>query len=125
MRQSERRASSTSRTPSTPTNPFSVGSPPRRAMRNSFSQRLSRLVRSAGSPTGRGFRATLPGAAITVERSKFRARDGNLAKPAAAILLLPARLSVDLQNINHLENEEHRQRPPKHQNPEFSFSKQA
>src|SRR5882724_4839374 len=75
MRQPERSASSTSRAPSTPTNPFSVGRPPRRAMRNSLSQRLSRLVRSAGSPTGRASRAAFPGVAITEEGSKFRAAD--------------------------------------------------
>src|SRR5229473_3251052 len=71
MRQPERRASSASRTPSTPTKPSSVGRPPRRATRNSLSQRLSRLVRSAGSPAGRALRAVLPGEAITVEGSKF------------------------------------------------------
>src|SRR5215469_9433448 len=43
-RQPERKASSTSRTPSTPTAPLSVGTPPRSAARNSFSQRFSRLA---------------------------------------------------------------------------------
>src|SRR5215831_10045945 len=42
MGQAERRASSTRRGPSTPTAPDSVGSPPRKAMRNSLSHRLSR-----------------------------------------------------------------------------------
>ena len=42
MGQAERRASSTKRGPSTPTAPDSVGSPPRKAMRNSLSHRLSR-----------------------------------------------------------------------------------
>src|SRR6266849_3872499 len=77
MRQPERSASSTRRKPSTPTNPLSVGRPPRRATRNSLSQRLSRLVRRAGSPAERGPRADLPGDAITVEGSKFPARDAN------------------------------------------------
>src|SRR5713226_4372247 len=77
MRHPERSASSTSRTPSTPTKPFSVGRPPRRATRNSLSHRLSRLARSAGSPPGRALRADLPGVAITVEGSKLRAADGN------------------------------------------------
>src|SRR6267143_5378790 len=75
MRQPERSASSTSRAPSTPTNPFSVGRPPRSAMRNSLSQRLSRLVMSAGPPAERAPRATFPGEAITVEGSKFRGAD--------------------------------------------------
>src|SRR2546427_547354 len=48
MRQVERNASSTRRTPSTPTLPDSVGSPPRRAMRKSLSQRLSLLVSTEG-----------------------------------------------------------------------------
>src|SRR6266700_4185721 len=77
MRHPDRSASSTSLTPSTPTKPFSVGRPPRRAMRNSFSQRLSRLVRSAGSPEGRGLRAVLPGVAISEEGSKLLAVHGN------------------------------------------------
>src|SRR6266403_1753609 len=77
MRQPESSASSTSRAPSTPTNPFSVGSPPRSAMRNSLSQRLSRLVMSAGSPADRALRAAFPGVAITVESSKLRAADAN------------------------------------------------
>src|SRR5258708_35308075 len=77
MRQPERSASSTSLTPSTPTKPFSVGRPPRRAMRNSLSQRLSRLVRSVGSPAWEGLRADLPGVAIPVEGSKFLAADAN------------------------------------------------
>jgi hypothetical protein len=47
MRQPEERASSTRRSPSTPTLPDSVGRPPRRAMRKSLSQRLSRLERRA------------------------------------------------------------------------------
>src|SRR5712664_2243112 len=75
MRQPERSASSTSLAPSTPTNPFSVGRPPRRAMRNSLSQRLSRLLRSAGSLAARALRAAFPGVAITVEGSKLRASD--------------------------------------------------
>src|SRR6267142_2112978 len=75
MRQPESSASSASRAPSTPTNPSSVGRPPRRAMRNSLSQRLSRLLMSAGSPTGRALRAAFPGVAITVEGSKLRAAD--------------------------------------------------
>src|SRR6266853_1591334 len=77
MQHPERSASSTRRTPSTPTNPSSVGRPPRKATRNSLSQRLSRLVRSAGSPDGRAVRADLPAVAITVERSKLRAADAN------------------------------------------------
>src|ERR1700687_4458667 len=84
MGQPERSASSTRRRPSTPTYPFSVGRPPRRAMRNSFSQRLSRLVRSAGSLAVRALRAALPGVAITVEGSKFLAGDAN-----AGMLRLP------------------------------------
>src|SRR5258705_3860335 len=75
MGQPESSASSTSRAPSTPTNPFSVERPPRRAMRNSLSQRLSRLLRSAGSSLGRALRAAFPGVAITVEGSKFRAAE--------------------------------------------------
>src|SRR6266436_2062333 len=75
MRQPERSASSTRRAPSTPTNPFSVGRPPRRAMRNSLSQRLSRLVRSVGSPAARALRAAFPGVAITVEGNKFSVAD--------------------------------------------------
>src|SRR5260370_42478695 len=77
MRQPERSASSTSLTPSTPTKPFSVGTPPRRATRNSLSQRLSRLVRRAASFAGRALRAAFPGVAITVERSKLLAEDAN------------------------------------------------
>jgi hypothetical protein len=42
-----------------------------------LSQRLSRLVRSAGSAAGRALRADLPGVAITVEGSKLLARGGN------------------------------------------------
>src|SRR5882724_5263098 len=49
MAEVERRASSTRRGPSTPTAPDSEGMPPRRAMRNSLSQRLSRLEIMAGS----------------------------------------------------------------------------
>src|ERR1700693_1785893 len=75
MRQPESSASSTRRAPSTPTNPFSVGRPPRSAMRNSLSQRLSRLLMSAGSPAGRALRAAFPGVAITVEGSKLHAAD--------------------------------------------------
>src|SRR5713101_9526421 len=81
MRQPERSASSTSLTPSTPTNPFSVGSPPRNATRNSLSQRLSRLVRSAASLAGRALRAAFPGIAITVEGSKFLAAEANSQQP--------------------------------------------
>jgi hypothetical protein len=54
MRQVERRASSTRRGPSTPTEPSSEGRPPRRAMRNCLSQRLSRLVRRSGEAAGLG-----------------------------------------------------------------------
>ena len=64
MRHPERRAYSTRRTPSTPTQPDSVGRPPRRAMRKVFSQRLSRLERIAGALEGRAKRASLPGVAI-------------------------------------------------------------
>src|SRR5215472_695084 len=64
MGQPERSASSTRRTPSTPTKPDSVGKPPRRAMRNSLSQRLSRLARIADLSLGRTFRAGLLGVAI-------------------------------------------------------------
>src|SRR6266404_979301 len=77
MRQPERRASSTSLTPSTPTNPFCVGKPPRRATRNSLSQRLSRLVRSSAPFAGRALRAVLPGVAIPVEGSKFLPEEAN------------------------------------------------
>src|SRR6267378_3825215 len=77
MWQPERRASSTSLTPSTPTNPFCVGRPPRRATRNSLSQRLSRLVRSAASFAGRALRAIFPDVAITVEGSKFLPEEAN------------------------------------------------
>src|SRR5260370_33370880 len=77
MGQPERRACSTRRTPSTPTNPASVGRPPRKAMRNSLSQRLSRLVRSAASFAGRALRGALPEVAITVEGSKFLAPQAN------------------------------------------------
>src|SRR5712664_330362 len=78
MRQPERSASSTSRTPSTPTKPFSVGKPPRRATRNSLSQRLSRLVRSAAPfAAERLLRAALPGVAITVEGSKLSVLQAN------------------------------------------------
>src|ERR1700676_4732382 len=49
MRHPERNASSTSLTPSTPQNPDSVGIPPRSAIRNCFSHRLSRLVSTAGA----------------------------------------------------------------------------
>src|SRR6266481_6164756 len=75
MGQPESSASSTRRAPSTPTNPFSVGRPPRSAIRNSLSQRLSRLLISVGSPAGRALRAAFPGVAITVEGSKFHAAD--------------------------------------------------
>src|SRR5229473_2156728 len=75
--QPERKASSTRRTPSTPTNPPSVGRPPRKAMRNSFSQRLSRLVRSAALFAGRALRAIFPGVAITVEGSKVSVVQAN------------------------------------------------
>src|ERR1700730_5862957 len=72
MRQPDRSASSTRRTPSTPTLPDSVGRPPRRAMRNSLSQRLSRLVivlaRGLG---GRGPRAALTGEAIPGSVTNF------------------------------------------------------
>ncbi len=64
MRQPERSASSTRRTPSTPTEPDSVGRPPRSAMRNSLSQRLSRLVRTPGTAVLAAVRAGLPGVAI-------------------------------------------------------------
>src|SRR4029077_18490603 len=77
MGQPERSASSTRRTPSTPTNPLSVGSPPRRATRNSLSQRLSRLVISAGSLAERGLRAVLPGAAIPRQGNKFQVKEVN------------------------------------------------
>src|ERR1051325_9888772 len=52
MRQPEERASSARRTPSTPTAPDSVGRPPRRATRNSLSQRFSRLVMTAFEARG-------------------------------------------------------------------------
>jgi hypothetical protein len=42
-----------------------------------LSQRLSRLVRIAESPAAREVRAIFPGAAITVERSKFSAPRAN------------------------------------------------
>src|SRR5262245_28037834 len=72
MGQPERRASSTRRAPSTPTKPDSVGRPPRSAMRNSLSQRLSRLVRSAAdSPSLRTLRAALPGLAIAWRLANF------------------------------------------------------
>src|SRR5256885_1457829 len=71
MRQPELSASSTSRAPSTPTAPDSVGSPPRRATRNSLSQRLSRLVSTAGAPGARAERAALLGVAITRSVTNF------------------------------------------------------
>src|SRR5713101_5273380 len=71
MGQPERRASSTRRAPSTPTKPDSVGRPPRSAMRNSFSQRLSRLVRSPGIPGASGRREAFPGVAITARVTNF------------------------------------------------------
>src|SRR5690242_3380816 len=67
----DRRASSTRRTPSTPTKPLSVGNPPRSAMRNSLSQRLSRLVSSADSLPGLAFRAALLGVAIAWRLANF------------------------------------------------------
>src|SRR5438552_18702230 len=77
MRQPERRDSSTSLTPSTPTKPPSVGTPPRRAIRKSLSQRLSRLVSSAGAPLGPALRAGFPGVAISVEGDKFLPAEAN------------------------------------------------
>src|SRR5205814_1929152 len=71
MRQPELSASSTSRAPSTPTAPDSVGNPPRRATRNSLSQRLSRLMSTADAPGARGERAALLGVAITRSVTNF------------------------------------------------------
>src|SRR2546430_12670209 len=71
MRQAELSASSTRRAPSTPTAPDSVGRPPRRAIRNSLSQRLSRLVSTAGAADARGVRAALLGVAITGSVANF------------------------------------------------------
>src|SRR5215467_11536529 len=71
MGQPERKASSTRRTPSTPTKPPSFGKPPRSAMRNSLSQRLSRLVRRTHSPAGRASRAALLGVAIAWRLANF------------------------------------------------------
>src|SRR6266481_6953217 len=102
MRQPERSASSTRRTPSTPTKPFSVGKPPRRATRNSLSQRLSQLVRSAGSPAGRALRADFPGVAIPVERSKLLARDANLRLFEEAGYWSPGRWSRTLPQAQAL-----------------------
>jgi len=66
-----------------------VGRPPRRATRNSLSQRLSRLVRSAASFAGRALRAIFPDVAITVEGSKFLlkrpTRSGPLGYRPAAV----------------------------------------
>src|SRR5436190_6354205 len=56
MRQPDESASSARRTPSTPTAPDSVGRPPRRATRNSLSQRFSRLEMTVFA-----VRADLPG----------------------------------------------------------------
>src|SRR5690242_21922381 len=77
MRQPERRASSVRRAPSTPTHPDSVGKPPRRAMRNSLSQRLSRLAMTPGLARVRG---DLEGEAIGVEPSTQATREGNEAE---------------------------------------------
>ncbi len=48
-------------------------------MRKVFSQRLSRLERIADVLEGRAKRASLPGLAITRERTKFRDWEANLA----------------------------------------------
>src|ERR1700682_2145697 len=102
MRQPERRASSTSLTPSTPTNPFCVGRPPRRATRNSLSQRLSRLVRSAAPFAGRALRAIFPEVAITVEGSKFSVVQANPQAAFRADLLTPSRDPKDFERSpNH------------------------
>src|SRR5277367_6718065 len=73
MRQPEVSASSTSRTPSTPTAPDSVGRPPRSAVRNSLSHRLSRLVSTPGAEAGAlaASRADLPGVAIKGSVANF------------------------------------------------------
>src|SRR5215469_5001260 len=73
MGQPERSASSTRRRPSTPTKPPSVGRPPRRATRNSLSQRLSRLVRSADSPGAPTLRAGPLGIASGLMTSQLHA----------------------------------------------------
>src|ERR1700674_1545275 len=103
MGQPESSASSTRRRPSTPTDPFSVGRPPRKAMRNSFSQRLSRLVRSAGSLAVRALRAALPGVAITVEGSKFLAGDANAGMLRVAVSLPISAIyrQVDFLRVRH------------------------
>src|SRR5260370_23532658 len=72
MEQPERRASSTRRTPSTPTKPSSVGRPPGRCTRNALSQRLVRLVRSAAPfACERLLRAPLPRVAIMWRVANF------------------------------------------------------
>src|ERR1700682_2361321 len=76
MRHPERRASSTRRAPSTPTHPESVGSPPRSAMRNCFSQRFSRLERifaAAGGAEERGGREGFPRGGITASAANLPA----------------------------------------------------
>src|SRR6202011_94914 len=79
IRHPERSASSTSLTPSTPTNPDSVGIPPRSAMRNCFSHRLSRLVSNADD--------VLPG---TIALSQH----AECAPYATHLVALPALLEV-------------------------------
>src|SRR5260370_34439195 len=80
MAQPERKASSTRRTPSTPTKPDSVGRPPRKARRNSFSQRLSRLVIAAGAAEVRAARAALLGGAIAEGAEQISQRTGSFRR---------------------------------------------
>src|SRR5690242_15033731 len=119
----ERSASSTSRGPSTPTKPLSVGKPPRRAMRNSLSQRLSRLVSSGDSPARVALRAALPGVAIVWRLANFRLRAVTrrgrhklYGMPAGCrryemgickSSMLAPKLLVKLKGVNHLKDEVH------------------
>ena len=84
MGQPERKASSTRRTPSTPTEPDSVGRPPRSAIRNSLSQRFSRLVRTPGATEGAALRADLPGEAIKGSVTNFGCEPLAVASPEQA-----------------------------------------
>src|SRR5713226_7508271 len=112
MRHPERSASSASLTPSTPTKPFSVGTPPRRATRNSLSQRLSRLVSTVASFAGRAFRAALPGVAITVEGSKLLAEDANAGTGIQCSAKFGSR-KVHVQSASFRRNYGNRSSPPK------------
>src|SRR5439155_17258745 len=75
---SESSDSSTRRTPSTPTAPDSVGRPPRKARRNSLSQRLSRLVRTP--PETDAGAAVSPDFAVRTDFPWIAMRRGSVAK---------------------------------------------